>query len=297
MNDEISTNDTLVSNMPIGRQSPLDNDNDNDSDSGSNNECDTDNDNDDDTITSANNTTTTTTTTTTTSDNNSRGKCNMLKNIFLLSGMWGLGLGASFVQIPSAQNVLTTTGHDSISTVPLGLIILLSAPMAIIIPKLMTIYGEKIIFVFAAFLGCIGAIIQMIGVLISHNNGSTSEIAMLMVGAAVQSFTYASTNNIRFAVAYFSIEEFLSKATAFVILGGAGGALLGPFLSNTTRYIFDEADYAGNFLQIAVMYFLYGILAMFVDFATPPPSNNTKTNNNKQVDNNEDNRNKQKKQR
>ncbi|OEU12478.1 hypothetical protein FRACYDRAFT_191003 [Fragilariopsis cylindrus CCMP1102] len=136
----------------------------------------------------------------------------MYKNIFLLSGTWGLGLGASFVQIPSAQNVLTTTGHDSISTVPLGLIILLSAPMAVIIPKLMTKYGEKSIFVFAAFLGCIGAILQMIGLLVSPP-GSTFEIAMLMVGAAVQSFTYASTNNIRFA----------------------------------------DAEYAGNFLQIAII--------------------------------------------
>merc|ERR1740133_460682 len=101
-----------------------------------------------------------------------------------------------------------------------------------------------------------------------------------MIGAAVQSFTYASTNNIRFAVAYFSTTKFLSKATAFVILGGTGGAFLGPFLSNTTRYIFNDADYAGNFLQIAIMYFFYGILAMFVDFAPPPPSSkNNKTEN------------------
>jgi hypothetical protein len=47
---------------------------------------------------------------------------NMLKNVAILSGMWGMGLGAAFVQIPAAQNVLVENGYSSISTVPLGLI-------------------------------------------------------------------------------------------------------------------------------------------------------------------------------
>ena len=133
----------------------------------------------------------------------------------------------------------------------------------------------------------------MIGLLVSPPGSDTFEIVMLMIGAAVQSFTYASTNNIRFAVAYFSTTEFLSKATAFVILGGTGGAFLGPFLSNTTRTIFQDADYAGNFLQIAVMYFFYGILAMFVDFAAPikqvDNNNGDNINMNKDNDNNSNN--------
>ena len=198
---------------------------------------------------------------------------NMLKNVFLLSGMWGLGLGASYVQIPSAQNMLLYTGHDAISSVPLGLIILLSAPCAVCIPKLISRYGDKKIFACAAVLGLTGSLVQMTGVLVSNKNGGNAvDIALLMIGAAMQSFTFASTNNIRFAVAYFSTPEFLPKATALVVLGGGFGALVGPKLSNYTRVIFDDALYAGNFLQIAIMYLLYGILALLADFAPPPPA-------------------------
>ena len=201
-----------------------------------------------------------------------RSRSNMFKNIVLLSGMWGMGLGAAFVQIPSAQNVLTSNNYDAISTIPLGIIILGSSPMAIVVPKLMHRLGEKRVFLMAAGFGVLGALIQMTGVLLSHNSGSSLEIVFLMVGAAVQSFTYAATNNIRFAVATFATPDFLPKATAFVILGGVVGALLGPLLTNTTRTLFASADYAGNFLQLAIMYFVYGVLASVTDFPPPPPS-------------------------
>lgn len=199
-----------------------------------------------------------------------RSRNNMLKNVFLLSGMWGMGLGAAFVQIPSAQNVLVENGYSSISTVPLGLIMLLSSPCAVIIPKLIPKYGEKRIFVAASVFGVIGASLQMTGVLITkENNGSTLELILILIGASVQSFTYASSNNLRFAVAYFSTPEFLPNATALVLFGGVLSSILGPLLSNVTRYMIPGADYAGNFLHIAIMYFLFGALAMFADFESP----------------------------
>ena len=147
---------------------------------------------------------------------------NMLKNVFLLSGMWGMGLGASFVQIPSAQNVLVEKGYSSISTVPLGLIMLLSSPCAILIPKMSTRYGEKKTFLTASVLGIVGSLLQMTGVLMSGDAETLSpaELFLILVGASFQSFTYASANNLRFAVAYFSTREFLPKATALVLFGG-----------------------------------------------------------------------------
>ena len=131
-----------------------------------------------------------------------------LKNVFLLSGMWGMGLGAAFVQIPSAQNVLIENGYSSIFTVPLGLSMLLSSPCAVVIPRLTTRYGEKKTFVAASIFGVIGALLQMAGVLTSKDNsGSTLELTLILIGASFQSFTYASSNNLRFAVAYFSAPE------------------------------------------------------------------------------------------
>jgi len=206
-----------------------------------------------------------------------RSHRNMLKNVFLLSGMWGMGLGAAFVQIPSAQNVLVENGYSSISTVPLGLIMLLSSPCAIIIPKLMTRHGEKKTFVAASAVGVVGALLQMTGVLVSKgDDGSNLQLILILLGASLQSFTYASSNNLRFAVAHFTIREpdFLPKATSLVLSGGVISSLFGPLLSNVTRYMIVGVDYAGNFIQIAIMYFLFGFFAMFTDFKSPSKRKN-----------------------
>jgi len=205
----------------------------------------------------------------------------MLKNVAILSGMWGMGIGAAFVQIPAAQNVLVENGYSSISTVPLGLIFLLSSPCAIWIPKLITRYGEKKIRLLASIIGIVGSLLQMTGVLLSKDSDTLSpfELTLILFGASIQAFTYASSNNLRFAVAQFVSKEFLPKATAFVLFGGVISSLLGPLLSNVTRHMLPVADYAGNFLQISIMYFVFGILAMLADFKQPHKNQSDKNDN------------------
>lgn len=208
----------------------------------------------------------------------------MLKNVAILSGMWGMGIGAAFVQIPAAQNVLVENGYSSISTVPLGLIFLLSSPCAIWIPKLITRYGEKKIRLLASIIGIVGSLLQMTGVLLSKDSDTLSpfELTLILFGASIQAFTYASSNNLRFAVAQFVSKEFLPKATALVLFGGVISSLLGPLLSNVTRHMLPVADYAGNFLQISIMYFVFGILSLLADFE-PPQYNQSNKNVNDDV--------------
>mmetsp|Transcript_355 Transcript_355/g.680 ORF Transcript_355/g.680 Transcript_355/m.680 type:complete len:473 (+) Transcript_355:283-1701(+) len=203
-----------------------------------------------------------------------RSRSNMLKNVLLLGGMWGMGLGAAFVQLPATQNLLIDAGYASISTAPLGVIMLGSAPCAVVIPKIITRYGEKKTFIAGAFFGIVGAIMQMFGPLtaamgISAANDVTIQVVLVVIGAIPQAFMYASTNNLRFSVSQFSTPEFLPKATALVLLGGVLSALLGPLLSATTRSMISGALYAGNFLQIALMYVVFATLAFFADFKQP----------------------------
>jgi MFS family permease len=200
----------------------------------------------------------------------------MLKNIFLLAGMWGMGLGAAFVQLPATQNLLVDAGYSSISTVPLGIIMLGSSPCAVIIPKIISNYGEKKTFIAGSFFGIVGALMQMIGPLTAtidtsatEANNITTQVVLVVVGALPQAFMYASTNNLRFSVSQFSTQEFLPKATALVLLGGVLSALLGPLLSAVTRFMIPGALYAGNYLQIALMYVVFAMLAFFADFKQP----------------------------
>lgn len=221
-----------------------------------------------------------------------RSRTNMLKNIFLLAGMWGMGLGGAFVQLPATQNLLVDLGYESISTVPLGIIMLGSAPCALILPYLLSRYGEKRTFITAACFGICGAILQMIGPLtastmmndstpLSKNdqaeaekNSATTQVVLVVIGALPQAFLYATTNNLRFSVAQFSTPEFLPKATALVLLGGVLSALLGPLLSAVTRYMIPGALYAGNFIQIAIMYLVFATLASLADFKQPTSKSN-----------------------
>ena len=197
------------------------------------------------------------------------GTRRMYKNIALLSGMWGLGLGAAFVQISSASFCLIDNGYGPVSSAPLGIIMLLSSPCAIVVPRLADRIGERKVFVIASILGVAGSLVQMAGTLAFRDHGSAAQMAMILAGASVQGFTYASSNNLRFAVAHFSNEEFLPTATALVLFGGVVSSLFGPLLSNVTRYMIPGADYAGNFLQIALLYFLFGVLATLTDFEEP----------------------------
>mmetsp|Transcript_12382 Transcript_12382/g.19050 ORF Transcript_12382/g.19050 Transcript_12382/m.19050 type:complete len:473 (-) Transcript_12382:23-1441(-) len=203
-----------------------------------------------------------------------RSRSNMVKNALLLAGMWGMGLGAAFVQLPATQNLLIYAGFASISTAPLGIIMLGSAPCAVVIPTIISRYGEKKTFISCAFFGIAGAIIQMIGPLsatvgLAAANDVTPQVVLVVIGALPQAFMYASTNNLRFSVSQFSTPEFLPKATALVLLGGVFSALLGPLLSAATRSLIPGALYAGNFLQIALMYVVFATLAFFADFKQP----------------------------
>ncbi|KAL7452354.1 hypothetical protein ACHAWC_005645 [Mediolabrus comicus] len=215
----------------------------------------------------------------------------MLKNIFLLAGMWGMGLGGAFVQLPATQNLLVDLGYESISTVPLGIIMLGSAPCALILPYLLSRYGEKRTFIIAACFGILGALLQMIGPITAstmmnestpskndqaaaEKNSATTQVVLVVIGALPQAFLYATTNNLRFSVAQFSTPEFLPKATALVLLGGVLSALLGPLLSAVTRYMIPDALYAGNFIQIAIMYLVFATLASLADFKQPSSKSN-----------------------
>ncbi len=208
----------------------------------------------------------------------------MLKNITILAGMWGMGLGAAFVQLPATQNLLIDIGYASISTVPMGIIMLGSAPCAVIIPKIISRYGEKKTFIAGSFFGIVGALMQMIGPLTAPidtadtaakaKGNLTTQVVLVVVGAFPQAFMYASANNLRFSVSQFSTPEFLPKATALVLLGGVMSALLGPLLSAVTRFMIPGALYAGNYLQIALMYVVFATLAFFADFKQPIKESN-----------------------
>lgn len=192
-----------------------------------------------------------------------------------------MGLGGAFVQLPATQNLLVDLGYESISTVPLGIIMLGSAPCAVIIPKVISLHGEKKTFVVGSFFGIVGALLQMIGPLtaaalgsdikssIAADRATTQVVVLVIVGALPQAFMYATTNNLRFSVAQFSTPEFLPKATALVLFGGVLSALLGPLLSAVTRFWISGALYAGNYLQIALMYVVFATLAFLADFKQP----------------------------
>ena len=88
---------------------------------------------------------------------------------------------------------------------------------------------------------------------------------LLILGGILQGVTYASSQNLRFAVIQFATPETAPKAVAYVIGGGVFATVIGPEVSKYTRTSLRQ-EYAGSFILLLGIYVGMIIIPHFVDF-------------------------------
>jgi hypothetical protein len=115
----------------------------------------------------------------------------------------------------------------------------------------------------AGFIGALGAILNLMAVL--QDNG---QFLLIVFGSILQGVTYASSQNLRFAVMQFCTPEMVPTAIAYVIGGGVFAAVIGPEISKYTRNSLDQ-EYAGSFLLLLGIYVGMIIVPQLVDFDGP----------------------------
>lgn len=87
----------------------------------------------------------------------------------------------------------------------------------------------------------------------------------LIFGGILQGVTYASSQNLRFAVLQFSTPDMASKAVGYVIAGGVFATVIGPEVSKHTRTSMEQ-EYAGSFLLLLGIYVGMMLVPFLVDF-------------------------------
>ena len=107
----------------------------------------------------------------------------------------------------------------------------------------------------------------MVGALVNLASiaGGTAAFALLVVGALPQGFTYACTNNLRFAVMQFTTPEFAPRAIAMVIAGGVFSAGVGPEASKYTRTSMDK-EFLGSYVLLTCIYSVMLLVPLLIDF-------------------------------
>eukprot|EP00536_Pseudo-nitzschia_multiseries_P015152 jgi/Psemu1/41458/gm1.41458_g len=209
-------------------------------------------------------------------------------NVWLLSGVWGSGLGAALLQAVAVRNRMVRAGHEQISAMPLGHTLLLSGLCAVGIPfwgdsDSAGAVGPNRVLVGSSVVGAIGASAQAIGTL-PFAEGSSREWALLAFGAVLQSLPLAATFAARWMVAGVVEPSFVPGATALVVLGGAVGILVGPALNHQMIVMIAQdaeaeiepeqvRDDVWRLCHAALLYGVCGVLALLVDFLPPPRGN------------------------
>ena len=178
------------------------------------------------------------------------------KNVWLLTASLSLFMSLSvFVIFVGGIIGQTLAPSDSLSTLPVALLVVGTASGIIPINRIMSIFGRR-----KTFLGvCLYTLVI---------------IALSIAALKIQSFylfcsstflfgiTTATMNQFRFA-AIESVEENLSAtATSAVLIGGLVSAFLGPELATLGRDLF-ETDFVGSFALLGGCFLIAFVLLWF----------------------------------
>lgn len=132
--------------------------------------------------------------------------------IALLAGCWCCGTAGVFIQISSTSNVAASmytnaaTKHvdRKMVTIPIGILIGVASLSSSLVQFGSVRFGQRFTFLTAALIGCIGAVLNYVGV-------KERNFELLCIGAGLQGITYAATNALRFSVAQFATKADLPK--------------------------------------------------------------------------------------
>ena len=157
----------------------------------------------------------------------------------------------------STTTVLVNSIDSSLSSLPLGLMLAVSAISAVfILPKLEAKTSSRVAFSLGPILGIIGAALMIAAV------GTTNSLGLIMVASLLLGLPSAVTTKVRFTVITISSPKFRKKALNIVVLGGVFSAVLGPTLSRYTRTAM-PVEHMGTYILLLSLYVAMLICTQF----------------------------------
>ena len=149
------------------------------------------------------------------------------------------------------------TDNQSIATLPVSLMVVVTALSAIPATMLMKKIGRK-------FGSSVASLSAASAVLIAAYALHSQSFNLFVVAAAMFGINAAFTQQYRYAAAESVEQKFVGRAISMILLGAIGGALLGPELVTRGQYWIENIPYAGSLISLSVLFGVQSILLLML---------------------------------
>lgn len=149
----------------------------------------------------------------------------------------------------------TLTETQALATLPVSLMVVMTAVTAIPATMLMRRIGRKTGSLISSMTAVCAALLTAYA--ISHSNFTLFIIATAMFG-----INMAFTQQYRFAAVESAPPKHAGRAISLVLIGAIGGALLGPELVTRGQYWIEGVQYVGALYAVAVLFGIQALLFM-----------------------------------
>ena len=149
------------------------------------------------------------------------------------------------------------TDNQSIATLPISLMVVITALAAIPATMLMKRIGRK--------LGSsIASLSAVSAVLIAAYALQVQSFNLFALAAAMFGINAAFTQQYRYAAAESVKQKFVPRAISMILLGAIGGALLGPELVTRGQNWVEGVPYAGSLISLSVLFGIQSVLLLLL---------------------------------
>ena len=147
------------------------------------------------------------------------------------------------------------TGSQSIATLPVSLMVVVTALTAIPATMLMRRIGRK-------YGSAIASLSAAIAVLLAAYAIKSQSFILFALSAAMFGVNAAFSQQYRYAAAESVNQEFVSRSISLILLGAIGGAMLGPELVTRGQFWINDIQYAGTLISLALLFVIQAILLL-----------------------------------
>ena len=151
----------------------------------------------------------------------------------------------------------TLTDNQSIATLPVSLMVVVTALSAIPATVLMRKIGRK-------YGSSIASISASVAILIAVYALHTHSFYLFVISAAMFGINTAFSQQYRYAAAESVDQKFVGRSISLILLGAIGGAMLGPELVTRGQFLIEGIQYGGTLISISVLFVLQSLLLILL---------------------------------
>lgn len=167
----------------------------------------------------------------------------------------------SLIITTSALIGFSLATDKSLATLPLAIQFITTMLSTIPASYIMNKMGRKYGFIFAVVFGLGGALLAAIAII-------DNAFWLFVIATASIGVFNAFGNYFRFAAADSVVHDLKSKAISFVMAGGLLAAFIGPNLANISRNWIEDAQFAGSYASLIVVYAITFITLSYLKLPT-----------------------------